>query len=196
MGQYGLCENGDLVVTWPSVRLSVHTNGHSSAPVCKQGRNFAFKHPLVSAVNRMATRTLRTKKWKQKENRVFSQLNFNVYTDVFFLHKLSSYGEVFLNFFLMVKRNVYVTLLLHNFQRISNVLAGELLIVTSQCLFTDSILVCFSVKFKFGVIRHDHLSAHYQNKYSVSSLLSRRRDGLLHLVSKGTITLIGEQASF
>ena len=144
----------------------------------------------------MATRTLRTKKWKQKENRVFSQLNFNVYTDVFFLHKLSSYGEVFLNFFLMVKRNVYVTLLLHNFQRISNVLAGELLIVTSQCLFTDSILVCFSVKFKFGVIRHDHLSAHYHHKYSVSSLLSRRRDGLLHLVSKGTITLIGEQASF
>ena len=112
----------------------------------------------------MATRTLRTKKWKQKENRVFSQLNFNVYTDVFFLHKLSSYGEVFLNFFLMVKRNVYATLLLHNFQRISNVLAGELLIVTSQCLFTDSIVVCFSVKFKLGVIRHDHLSAHYHHK--------------------------------
>ena len=178
MGQYGLCDNGDLVFTWPSVRLSVHTNGLSSAPVCKQGRNFAFKHPLVSAVNRMATRTLRTKKWKQKENRVFSQLNFNVYTDVFFLHKLSSYGEVFLNFFLMVKRNVYATLLLHNFQRISNVLAEELLNVTSQCLFTDSIVVCFSVKFKLGVIRHDHLSAHYHHKYSVTSMLSRRRDGL------------------
>ena len=126
----------------------------------------------------MPTRTLRTKKWKQNENRVFSQLNFNVYTDVFFLHKLSSYGEVFLSFFLMVKRNVYATLLLHNFQRISNVLAEELLIVTSQCLFTDSIVVCFSVKFKLGVIRDDHLSANYHHKYSVTSMLSRRRDGL------------------
>ena len=78
----------------------------------------------------------------------------------------------------MVKRNVYATLLLHNFQRISNVLAEELLNVTSQCLFTDSIVVCFSVKFKLGVIRHDHLSAHYHHKYSVTSMLSRRRDGL------------------
>lgn len=109
---------------------------------------------------------------------------------------ISLYGEVFPNFFLMVKRNVYATLLLYNFQRISNFLAEELLNVTSQCLFTDSIVVCFSVKFKLGVIRHDHLSAHYHHKYSVTSMLSRRRDGLLHLVSKGTITLTGEQASF
>lgn len=42
----------------------------------------------------------------------------------------------------------------------------------SHLSVTDSIVVCFSVKFKLGVIRHDHLSAHYHHKYSVTSMLS------------------------
>lgn len=104
---------------------------------------------------------------------------------------ISSYGEVFLNFFLMVKRNVYATLLLHNFQRISNVLTEELLTVTSQCLFTDSIVVGFAVKFKLGVIRHDYLSVHYHHKYSVTSTLSRRRYGLLQDTTAIISSLLG-----
>ena len=49
-------------------------------PTCKPKWDFAFKHPFVFVMNRMATWTYRKKKQQQGES--FFRLNFDVYTDM------------------------------------------------------------------------------------------------------------------
>ena len=44
-----------------------------------RGESLRFKHPLVSGVNRMATRTFREKKYNNNKADYFFPLNFNVY---------------------------------------------------------------------------------------------------------------------
>ena len=49
---------------------------------CEPGEILKFKHTRVSAVNRMATRTFREKKYNKNKADSFSPLNCNVYINV------------------------------------------------------------------------------------------------------------------
>ena len=53
----------------------------TSIPSCKPDEIWCFKHPRVSAVNRIASRPFRDKKTTTKADSFF-RLNFNVYIDV------------------------------------------------------------------------------------------------------------------